>query len=484
MLLPYPLLPRPSSRLCQALLGLALPALWPATARGEDVAKPKIAPSPTGWSTELWLTQEYRFRRAGSAEAVSPSPLGQSPAENSPSDHDLRLTLDGSVTGLGEHLLGTLSAAFWLDLDGHVPKGEPDLFGDPQDLAQPLFVAYALTAEWRRSAPLDRLALGRQQAAHGLPVTFDGGALDLRFLERRLSLFAYGGRTVHFFEVVPGLLEDWLLGGGAGLRLTHSLQLEADSRYLHETILAADGGSGRIVDTNSYGLAVTGRWDELSGKLFARGTNRSFSHAGGVFHLRVPHAALGVDGQATAQLVTLGEIAESESPYFSMLGNSRPHLRARLEAWKEFGLSGKAVVALAVGARVRQLLYDEPSPFNRNMNALYLRCDVSDLVWKGVFAGITADWNLPAQSSDATHFFSVGGAAGYTSRHSRFEAGTYFQRFKINYYRDVEELTDARTVYAMASYHVLPQLEVRGRYVLEIVDRTIHTAYLTLREDF
>jgi len=50
--------------------------------------------------------------------------------------------------------------------------------------------------------------------------------------------------------------------------------------------------------------------------------------------------------------------------------------------------------------------------------------------------------------------------------------------------RDVEELADARTVFAMASYRVLPPLEVRARYVLEIVDRNIHSLYLTLREDF
>jgi hypothetical protein len=67
---------------------------------------------------------------------------------------------------------------------------------------------------------------------------------------------------------------------------------------------------------------------------------------------------------------------------------------------------------------------------------------------------------------------------------AKVEAGTYYQQFKINYYRDVEELTSARTVYAMASWRVLPRLEVRGRYILEIVDRAIHSAFLTLREDF
>jgi hypothetical protein len=289
---------------------------------------------------------------------------------------------------------------------------------------------------------------------------------------------------VHFFEAEPGFLENWLVGGGAGLRLTPHLQLEFDSRYLHETVLAPGGALGNSVHTNTYGLALTGRWEELSGKLLARGMNRTFSHLGGAFHLLVPRAAMGVDGQATAQLVPLGEIAESESPYYSMLGNSLPHLRARLETWKDFRLGEQAVLTLAVGSRMRQLLFDQPVRFNRNMNALYLRADLNDLPWKGVFASVTAEWNLPGQSSDSTTFFSLGGAAGYLSRTLRAEAGTHFQRFKINYYRDVEELVGARTGFAMLSYRVLPQLEVGGRYVLEIVDRTIHSAYLTLREDF
>lgn len=459
-------------------------ALLPGVARGEDSAGGNPSSLRTPWSANLWLTQEYRYRTAGSPEATTASPLGEPPAERPTTDQDLRLTLDGTFLGLGEHAVGTVSAAFWRDMDGQVPRGDPALFGDVQGLAQPLFVLYALTAEWRRSTPLERLAVGRQQAAHGLPVTFDGVAVDLRFWQRRLSFFAYGGRTVHFFEADPGFLENWLAGGGVGLRLTRHLQLEVDSRYLHETVLVPGGEPGNPVNTNAYGLALTGRWEELSGKLFARGMNHRLSHLGGAFHLLLLRAGLGVDGQATVQLVPLGEIAESESPYYSMLGNSLPHLRARLETWKDFRLGEKAALALAVGTRLRQLLHDQPVRFNRNVNALYLRGDLNDLPWRGVFASVMAEWNLPGQASDPTQFFALGGAAGYLSRRVRGEAGTYFQRFKINYYRDVEELTDARTLYAMASFRVLPQIEVRGRYVLEIVDRTIHSAYLTLREDF
>jgi hypothetical protein len=454
----------------------------PDLAWGEDSReKAPLAPKPA-WTFDASLSQEYRFRSAGSAQATAAGPLESSPAPSPKSDHDLRLTLDGTISGLGERALGTISAAMWRDLDSHVPQGEPDYFGDAQDMAQPLFVLYTMTAELRRLSPVDRLAVGRQQSTHGLPVTFDGGALDLRFLQRRLSFFTYGGRTVHFFETVPGLLENWLFGGGVGLRLTPHTQVEVDSRYLHETLPEANGVLDKRVDTNSYGLTLTGRWDELSGKLFARGMNRSFSHVGGVFHWQVPSLSLGVDAQATAQLVPLGEIAESESPYYSMLGNSRPHLRARLETWKDFILGERGTLTLAVGGRARQLLRDDPSRFNRNTNAAYMRLDLKDLPWTGVFVSATAEWNLPTY--DSSSYFSVGGSTGYMSRLARLEAGTYYQQFKINYYRDVEELTSARTAYAMASWRVLPRLEVRGRYIVEIVDRTIHSVFLTLREDF
>jgi hypothetical protein len=479
------------SRPCRGLQGLVLVGcVGLSTAvhaeEVEHVAKAVVElrdrPRQTGWTADAWVSQEYRFRSAGSGMGGASEPLGEAAAQNPANDQDLRLTFDGQILGMDEHLAGTLSAALFYDLDGHVAQGTPDLFGDSHDFRQPLAVFYTLSAEWRRSLPLDHLTLGRQQSTHGLPVTFDGASIDLRLLDRRLNLFAFGGHTVHFFETQPGFFEDWLGSAGAGLRITPNVQVELDSRILHERVPTQDGGRA-TVDTNSYGAALTARWETLQGKLFARGMNRSFSHVGGSFRLQVPQAAMGVDGQATAQLVSLGEVAESENPFYSLLGSSLPHLRARLEAWKEFAVGDKATLTVAAGARVRQLLHDDPTPFNRNANAMYLRADLNDLFKKGLFASATAEWNLPS-ATDQSSLFSLGGSVGYLSRKAKAELGTYYQRFKINYYRDVEELQDTRTVYAMGSYRVFSQIEMRGRYVLEILDRTIHTAYLTLREDF
>jgi hypothetical protein len=166
-----------------------------------------------------------------------------------------------------------------------------------------------------------------------------------------------------------------------------------------------------------------------------------------------------------------------------VLGNSLPFLRARLETWKDFAFDEGGALTVAVGTRFRQLLHDQPTRFNRNMNALYARIDLNDNPFKGAFASASVDWNMPTQADDPTRLFTVGGSAGYNARTAKAEVGTYFQRFKINYYRDVEELTDVRTLYVMGSYRVLSHLEVRARYLLEVVDRTIQSAFLTLRED-
>jgi hypothetical protein len=475
--------PSPSSkgRAASALV-LALAALWPVSLRAAEDQQGGDSLSQSAWTPSLWMTQEYRFRSAGSAESSTADLLGES-GTGAVRDQDLRLTLDGNLLSPGGHFTATLSAALWRDLDGRNTQDKQDVFGESRGLDQTVGVLYTASAEWQRLGPLARLAVGRLQANHGLPITFDGGALSLLFLDQRLTLFGFGGRTVHFFETLPGFFENWLVSGGASLRVGPNLKIEVDSRYLHEMILGAGGLPSERVNTNAYGATVMGYWEELRGKVFARGINRGFSHVGGDFNLQVPRAALGIAGQAAAQLVALGEIAESENPYFSMLGLSLPHLRARLETWKDFALGGAGSLVVAVGSRIRQLLHDQPSRFNRNMSALYLRADLNDIPCKGAFVGAAAEWNLPTQADQPTRFFTVGGSAGYTSRTAKIETGSYFQRFKINYYRDVEELEDVRTAYVMGSYRLLSQLEIRARYVAEIVDRNIHSLFLTLRED-
>ena len=424
------------------------------------------------------------MRSAQSASASPSGVLGVPPAANPKTDQDLRLTLDGQARGYHDQLQGQISAAFWYDLDGHVPAGQPDLFGETSDYQQPLIVVYALSAEWRRSLPLEYLRLGRQTSEHGLPITFDGGSLGLRLWERQLSLFGYAGRTIHFFETQPGLFENWVTCVGAGYRPSGNLRLEVDSRFEHDAVLSQDAQERDWVYAHSYGLTLSTRFEEGWARLFVRGLNRSASHAGGALRLVFPSIAAGIDAQANAQLRTLGEISENENPFYSLLGPSLPNLRTRLEVWKEIGLGQLATLDLRAGWRVRQLLRGVESPFNRNFGGVYFQTEVNNLVAKGLFAAGILEWNYVPWSLANDSFLALGGSAGYSIRRVKVEAGTYYQRWKVNYYRDVEELQYARTVYGTVAVRALPWLEVRARYTLEIVDRTIQSVFLSLREDF
>jgi hypothetical protein len=355
---------------------------------------------------------------------------------------------------------------------------------EPSDYRNPLFVVYALSAEWRRSLPLDYLRLGRQTSEHGLPITFDGASLGLRLWEHQLSLFGYAGRTVHFFEVQPNLFESWVACTGATYRATENLRFEADTRLEHDTVLSQDAREAVWIYANSYGLSMTSRFEDGWARLFARGLDRKPSHAGGVLHLGFPSIGAGIDAQVTAQLRTLGEISENESPFYTLLGPSLPNFRSRLELWKEIALSRMTALSLRAGWRIRQLLSGVEGPFNRNAGDLYFQAEVNNLGLRGLFATGILEWNYIPWSLTNSAFMTVGGSGGYAARRVKVEAGTYYERWKINYYRDVEELQDARTVYGMASVRPVRWLEARASYNLEIVDRAIHTVFFSLREDF
>jgi hypothetical protein len=473
--------------------------LWPLTLlaslagpeSGQQVPAPNQGQQPPvqaeperTWFGDLSLAQEYRLRTAGSGPSTTGA-LGTPVAANPWTDQDLRLMLDGQGSGYHDHLQGQISATLWADLDGHMPSGQPDLFAEPSDYRNPLFVVYGISAEWRHSQPLDYLRLGRQASEHGLPITFDGASASLRLWERQLSLFGYAGRTVHFFEVQPNLFESWVACTGATYRATENLRFEADTRLEHDTVLSQDAREAVWVYANSYGLSMSTRFEDGGwAKLFARGLNRKPSHAGGVLHLGFPSIAAGIDAQVTAQLRTLGEVSENESPFYSLLGPSLPNFRSRLELWKEIALSRMTALSLRAGWRIRQLLSGVEGPFNRNAGDLYFQAEVNNLGLRGLFATGILEWNYIPWSLTNSAFMTVGGSAGYATRRVKVEAGTYYQRWKINYYRDVEELQDARTVYGMASVRPLSWLEARARYNLEIVDRAIHTVFFSLRENF
>lgn len=435
------------------------------------------------WTADFSLLEEYRLRIA-SGTLASAAPLGAAPSTNQQIDQHLRLLGDGQISGANDHFRAILSGAMWLDLDGRSAPGTAPVFATAYDNAQPYIAAYALSAEWQKHGLLDHARVGRQASEHGMPLTFDGASLGLRLLDKRLLLFGFGGRTVHFFETKPGLFENWVGSVGAVLRPSAETAIEFDGRFIQEQLLAQDRDRRTTITNGSYGLAATLRNDSLFTKVFARGIDDRISQVGGAFQFQSEPMQLGFDARVAAQLVTLGEVVESENPFFSLLGPSLPHARYRFEAWKDIPLFDHTKLALQLGWRGRQLIGHAEQPFNRNTGSIYLQARLDDLGQKGLFLGGTAEMHFVPQALAHERLFAFGGSTGYASTQIKTEVGTYYQQFKINYYQRVEELHNARTVYGSLAYRLVDWLELRGRYEMDIFDRYLQSFFISARQDF
>ena len=191
-----------------------------------------------------------------------------------------------------------------------------------------------------------------------------------------------------------------------------------------------------------------------------------------------------MDARIHAQLVTLGEIVESENPFFSLLGPSLPHVRFRFESWKDVPIGQETILSFHLGWRGRQLVGYDEQPFNRNTGAFYLHTRLDDVLRRGLFVGATAECNYVPSALDRNYLLAFGGSVGYSRADVNTELGTYFQQFKINYYQRAEELHNARTVYGSVGYRLFDWLELRGRYEMDIFDRYLQSFFFSARQDF
>jgi len=189
-------------------------------------------------------------------------------------------------------------------------------------------VVYALSAEWRRSLPLEYLRLGRQVSEHGLPITSTEDRWPAPVGTPALAVWLRG-RTVHFFETQPGLFENWVTCAGAVYR---------PSEHIRSKPTRASSTTRSFPGRTAKGLGLCPfLWSDLStrfqeswGKLFVRGLDRSASHAGRLAP-RVSVARRGIDAQASAQLRTLAKSARTKNPFYSLLGPACPTCAP---AWK------------------------------------------------------------------------------------------------------------------------------------------------------
>ena len=437
----------------------------------------------TGWASDFSLLEEYRLRIASHALPNS-GPLGAPLQTNQASDQHLRLLGDGQITGLNDHFHAVASGALWLDLDGPSAPGTASLFATQYDNAQPWLAIYALSAEWQGHKTLDHVRVGRQTSEHGLPLTFDGASLAVRALGRKLLLFGFGGETVHFFETTPGLFENWVASTGAVLRPTSSSAFEFDTRLIREPTFNANRSQRDAITNHSYGLSASLGSGNLFSKAYVRGIDRRPSHVGGAFMFESERLGLGLDARIHAQLVTLGEVVESENPFFSLLGPSLPYVRFRFESWKDFRVGRQAHFSLHLGWRGRQVVGAEEQPFNRNTGAIYLNARIDDFVQKGLFVGGTVEHAYVPYAVNGERILTLGGSTGYGNQSVKAELGTYFQQYKIIYYQSAEELHNTRTVYGSLAFDLARWLELRARYEIDIFDMYLQSFFFSARQDF
>jgi hypothetical protein len=136
--------------------------------------------------------------------------------------------------------------------------------------------------------------------------------------------------------------------------------------------------------------------------------------------------------------------------------------------------------------RGRLLTEDQPTQFNRNYGNAYLLFDATDIGVSGPFVSAIVEYHFglsEPEVGDDTQL-TVGGSAGYEGKQFKGTLGTYFSRYKYDYYVDVQELVNVREYFGEFRYDPLKWLSIRLRYELERFDRDIHTVTLMLTQSF
>ena len=422
----------------------------------------------------FWLqfTEEYRFRSVSSV-------AGDTLFGKSQSDHDARVYAAAGFRDSKDRFYVTTSLGAWFDLDG-IDNGTPGTLGSIYDVGDPAKLdVYSLYGEYHTSGWLKEIRLGRQQAEYGLSATYDGLHARIRPLPI-VDVFLFGGRTVHYFEEGADLFEDWMGSGGLSIRPLERLRLDLDYRFTMEDTALEEG-----LMEHGYGATI---WfqpiDWLYLKALGRGIDEQFTHAGLNSRLEWASLGLGIRLGMESQLVTLRELNEGENPYFAILGESLPHTRWEAAVWKSFATSA-GTYSLEAGWNGRANHKDEAA-FNRDYGKIYLMFAAEDIGIKGPFVQVALEDHFAqlGPSFDDEGQITVGGAAGWATHKLRIEAGSWYQRFKYDYFQDVREIEDVRTVYGAVTWRALDWLSVKARYAYENMDRDLHSVFLTLSQSY
>jgi hypothetical protein len=460
----------------------------PVAVQGSDEPTAK---SPDGhrWFLSGSASEQYRFRYANDLQLLefdNSGNLVEHAASKSESDHDLRLFLSGQLSESTDRFCGDFSVALWHDLNGVPAAGVPSSFAsvngrDGSKLGRDRYDVYSLYAEYHSTDLWALVRGGRQTSEYGRPTTFDGATAKLNVIKTYLDLAFFGGRTVHFFETSHGLFESWLASAAVVIRPVAPLRIETDYRYSVE-----DATVREAIRDNSYNLAI---WyqaaDDVQVKAYARGINDAISNSGASAKVEWARWLLGVNADIDSQLVTLHQLNESDNSYFEVLGESLPYLRLNVDIWKKIE-TGFGVYGAELGWQQRIVIDHRPTQFNRSFGRTYLQLEADDIGFQGTFLNCVIEYNYTFWNpgfADNT-LIAIGGSVGYDKKPIKATIGSYYYRYKYDYYIDIREYADVRSYFGEIRYDPYKWLSGRLSYTFEQFDRNIHVVTLTVVETF
>jgi hypothetical protein len=478
-------MPMTQRNIASFIAALLAPALALADPPASDQPAPAV-PAPAAvqesaepaWSGWVHADEEYRYRNSSGDNANEQDHLG-------------RLIFDGDLHSPSEAFNFHGSAALWLRGGDEAVAGQPFGLSSVRDESFWLDV-YQLWADWSPHGVIHDIRLGRMETEHGQPGTFDGLSITLHPTEI-LKIFAFGGRTVHFYELQQGIFEDWM--GSVGLELRGDRwRIELDYRFLKEDVQCSNGQDAACpadtatsvakISLQNHSYGITGWYrqgDWLNVKVQLRGIDQQISQVGAALRAEWVAQQLGLDAKVDVQPATLGELNELDSPFYLTLGESLPHVRARLDGFKGFAAGAAGDYAIHLGGDFRQLLSGDEGPFNRNLTRGYLLFSAAKIGGTGLFASLVGEID---RVDGGKGLWTVGGALGWDHKPLRVEVGSDFQRYQYIYYLSPEELTDVREFYGDIRVRLLSWLTARARYSYEIFDRRLHTVTVSLAQAY
>ena len=429
------------------------------------------------------------FRSAGGAAIVKGSFATQyairvaGVSGNRDTDNDLheRLRLDvyspQRDTGYELHFFAAASQ----DLDGDRNRTGFFPLEDINDARDSWFSGYVYEAHYdlNRPAPyVTQLRIGRQAGTRDEPVFFDGIAADLA-LGSLMNMTAYGGASVHFYEIDQDWGSDLLGGAGIDLHPFRSTMLSLD--YLHAEDERNLVGTSDQAD-ELLSLRLRQRLGLFTRTMVAyRSLNGEPRDVKARLLQSFPSADLELSFTWFRQFREQNELSNELSPYFDILGSSFPYQTYDAKIRKAFG----SHVAVDLGYYKRELLKERvENAFNREYERAFAVLQFSDIVKKGLSFSLTGDWWETLDREFTSAGFDAEYRFGKDRKKTRLNAGTYYSLYKFDYYILLGEREKVRTYYVKGGTPLTTSISLDISYEYEDSIENYSVARMGMRYDF